>query len=184
MPRPALVTLFLAAVLPLRIATQPPADFSGRWTLDMPAVATTPAVPGRPATAAAPGDMGSGWGSALIIEQDSRRLRVQYAFFSRYDLQPPLTFTYPLDGSEGRNAVMMGRGEQVESSRAQWTGQTLVIVTTLRVNDRAAGTPFTAELTRKLRLESPTTLVVEAMRVGVLGGPASTTRSVYRKDDR
>ena len=179
--RSVLVTLFLAAVLPLTIAAQQSADFSGRWTLDVPAVATTPAVPGTPATAAAPGDMGSGWGAALAIAQDSRYLRVEYAVFSRYDLQLPLTFTYPLDGSEGRNAVMMGRGEQVESSRTQWDGQTLVIVTTIRVNDRGAGTPFTAELTRKLWLESPTTLIVEATRSGVLGGPTSTTRSVYRK---
>jgi hypothetical protein len=80
----------------------------------------------------------------------------------------------------GRNTVMMGRGEQVESSRTQWDGQTLVIVTTIRVNDRGAGTPFTAELTRKLWLESPTTLIVEATRAGVPGGPTSTTRSLYR----
>jgi hypothetical protein len=75
----------------------------------------------------------------------------------------------------------MGRGEQVESSRVQWSGQTLVITTTFDVVDRAAGKPFTAELTRKLSLESPTTLIVEVTRAGVLGGPASTTRSVYRK---
>jgi len=30
-------------------------------------------------------------------------------------------------------------------------------------------------------LESPATMVVEVTRAGVLGGPASTTRSVYRK---
>ena len=76
---------------------------------------------------------------------------------------------------------MMGRGEQVESSRAQWSGQTLIIVTTFAVDDRRAGKLFTAEMTRKLWLESPTTLVVEVTRAGVLGGPASTTRSLYRK---
>lgn len=42
--------------------------------------------------------------------------------------------------------------------------------------------PFTAELTRKLWLESPITLVVEVTRAGALGGPASTTRSTYRKN--
>ena len=125
--------------------------------------------------------MGSGWGSTITIAKDAKQLSVEYAIFSRYDLQPPLKFTYPLDGSEGRKTVTMGRGEQVESSRAQWNGQTLVIVTTFHVDDRGAGKPFTAELTRKLWLESPTTLVVEATRGGVLGGPASTTRSVYRK---
>ncbi len=178
MLRCSLVMLWLAAVLP---ATQPPADFSGRWTLEAPAVASTPAVPGTPAAAAAPGDMGSGWGSTITIAQDTQRLSVEYQIFSRYDLQPPLKFIYPLDGSEGLNTVVMGRGEQVESSRARWDGQTLVIVTTFRVVDRGAEQPFTLEVTRKLSLESPAALIVEVTRSGVLGGPASTTRSVYRK---
>lgn len=176
-----LAALWLTAVLPAALLAQLPADFSGRWTLDAPAIAATPAVPGSPAVAAAPGDMGSGWGATITIAQDTTRLSVEYAVFSRYDLQPPLTFTYPLDGSEGRNTVMMGRGEQIESSRAQWNGQTLIIITTFQVADRGAGTPFTATLTRKLWLESPTMLVLEVTRDGVLGGPASTTRSVYRK---
>lgn len=181
MLRSTLAQLWLTAALPAGLLAQPAADFSGRWTLDAPAIALTPAVPGSPAVAAAPGDMGSGWGATITIAQDSTRLSVEYAVFSRYDLQPPLTFTYPLDGSEGRNTVTMGRGEQIESSRAQWNGQTLIIITTFQVADRSAGKPFTATLTRKLWLESPTMLVLEVTRDGVLGGPASTTRSVYRK---
>jgi hypothetical protein len=181
MLRSPLAALWLTAVLTATFPAQPPADFSGRWTLDTPAIATTPAVPGTPAAAAAPGDMGSGWGPVITIAQDTNRLSVEYTVFSRYDLQPPLTLKYPLDGSVGRNTMVMGRGEQVESSRAQWNGQTLVITTTFHIADRGAAKPFTAELTRKLSLESPTTLVVEVTRAGVLGGPASTTRSVYRK---
>ena len=181
MRRSGCAAFALAALLHVPIAAQPPADFSGKWTLDAPAIATTPAVPGTPAAATKPGDMGSGWGSPLTIAQDANRLSVEYVFFSRYDIQPPLKFTYPLDGITGRNTVSMGRGEQAESSRAQWSGQTLVITTTFEVADRGAGRPFTAELTRKLWLESPTTLIVEVTRGGVLGGPATTTRSVYRK---
>src|SRR5262245_33829691 len=179
MRRFSLLPLTLAALLPAVLAAQP-ADFSGHWTLDVPAVALTPAVPGTPAAAAAPGDMGSGWGSTITIAQDTKQLSVEYVVFSRYDLQPPLTLTYPLDGPVKQNAVMMGRGDQVESSRTQWNGQTLVITTTMAIADRSAGKPFTAELTRKLTLESPTTLAVEVTRAGVLGGPSSTTRSVYR----
>ena len=181
MPRSPLVALCLVVTLSATCSAQSPADFSGRWTLEAPAISTTPAVPGTPAAAAAPGDMGSGWGATITIAQDMKRLSVEYVVFSRYDLQPPLTFTFPLDGTEGRNSVMMGRGEQVESSRARWNGQSLVIVTTSQVDDRAAGKRFSAELTRTLRLESPTTMVVDVTRAGVLGGPASTTRSVYRK---
>jgi hypothetical protein len=165
------------------LVAQAPADFSGRWTLDAPAIATTPAVPGTPATAAAPGDMGSGWGATLTITQDTRQLVVEYAVYSRYDLQPPLKFTYPLDGAETRNTVNMGRGDQVESSRARWDGQALIITTTIHVAERGAGKPFTTEMTRKLSLESPTTMIVEVTRAGVLGGPASTTRAVYRKSE-
>jgi hypothetical protein len=179
MMRVWLVTVSLVATL--AAAHQPAADLTGTWTLEAPAIASTPAVPGTPAAAAAPGDMGSGWGSTITLAQEAQRLIVEYPVFSRYDLQPPLTFTFPLDGSEGRNTVNLGRGEQVESSRARWDGQTLIIVTTFEVADRAAGKPFKAELTRKLWLESPTMLVVEVTRAGVLGGPASTTRSVYRK---
>jgi hypothetical protein len=124
--------------------------------------------------------MGSGWGSTITITQDPTRFSVESAVFSRYDLQPPLTFRYPLDGSEGQNAVMMGRGEQVERARARWDGQTLVITTTFQVVERGLE-PFTAEVTRRLSLEGPGTLVVEVTRAGVLGGPATTTRSIYRK---
>jgi hypothetical protein len=181
MLRSPLAALVLTAVLPTALSAQSPPDFSGRWTLDAPAIATTPAVPGTPASAAVPGDMGSGWGSTITIAQDAKQMSVEYAVFSRYDLQPPLKFTYPLDGSEGRNTVTMGRGAQMESSRAQWDGQTLIIVTTLHVDDRNVAKPFAAELTRKLWLESPTTMIVEVNRAGALGGPASTTRSLYRK---
>ena len=180
MLRSVLLTLCVATVAVVVLTAQTP-DFSGRWTLEPPAISSSPAVPGTPATTAAPGDMGSGWGSTITIAQDAKRLSVEYSIFSRYDLQPPLTFTYPLDGSEAQNSVTLGRGEQVESSRARWDGQVLVIVTTSRVTDRGAGQPFTTEMTRKLWLESPTALVVEVTRAGVLGGPASTTRSIYRK---
>ena len=181
MMRRTLIAFAAAVVLIATPSAQAPADFSGRWTLDVPAIATTAAVPGTPAAAAAPGDMGSGWGSPITIAQDAKSLSLEYVFFSRYDAMPPLKFTYPLDGSEGRNIVSMGRGDQVETSRARWDGQSLIITTTSRVSDRGAAKPFTVEVTRKLSLESPATLIVEVTRAGALGGAATTTRSVYRK---
>ena len=172
--------LSLLAILSTAGSTQAPVDFSGRWTLDAPVVATTAAVPGTPAAAAAPGDMGSGWGSPITIAQNAKQLSVEYVFFSRYDAMPPLTFTFPLDGSQGQNIVAMGRGDQIESSRARWDGQKLIITTTYQVAERGAK-PFTAEMIRELSLESPTTLVVQVTRAGVLGGAATTTRTIYRK---
>ena len=125
--------------------------------------------------------MGSGWGSPLTITQDATQLVVEQALFSRYDLQPPLRFVYKLDGSETRNAVMTGHTAQERMSRAAWDGRTLRITTIYPAVDPVSGRAFTTEVIHTLSLESPTTLVVEATRGGSLGGPATKTRTVYRK---
>ena len=159
---------------------QAPVDFSGRWTIPAPAPGAAPAL-GAAAVATSSGDMGSGWGSPLTITQDASRLSVEYTVFSRYDLQPPFVFVYALDGSESRNAVSMGRGTQSESSRASWNGTTLTITSTFAVADPGIPRGTTITVTRKLSLESPTTLVVESTRSGILGGPATSARTVYQK---
>ena len=127
----------------------------------------------------ATGSPGSGWGTPLTIAQDNTRLTVEYAFFSRYDLQPPLHFTYALDGSQTRNTVMLGLGVQEQFSRAVWNGST-VVITTVHVVANPAGTgdSLRAEVTRRLSLDSPTRLIAETTRAGVLGGGSSTTRTV------
>ena len=166
-----LVACAIAAVMLAPVAAQTPArpDFSGRWTADVPA-------PGRGAR----GDMGSGWGSPLSITQDSQKLTVEYAFFGRGDMQPPLKFVYNLDGSPSTNTVMMGRGMQGQTSRASWTGDKLVITTMHTVADPATGKPMNAEVTQTLSLDDGA-LVVETTRAGVMGGPANTTRTTYKK---
>ncbi len=125
--------------------------------------------------------MGSGWGSTITITQDATRLTVEYAFFSRGDMQPPLKFVYALDGVETKNTVMMGRGMQTQSSKATWDAAKLVITTVHPFADPATGKPGTAQVTQVLSLEAPTSLVVETTRSGVLGGAATTTRVTYRK---
>jgi arylsulfatase len=152
----------LAFLFLVSIAAATP-DFSGRWTSDSMT------------------DMGSGWGSTITLTQDASRLTVEYAFFGRGDMQPPLRFAYALDGSETKNSVMMGRGVQVQSSRAVWQGDALVITTTQAFDDPLTGKSGTTEVKRTLMLESPASLVVETKRSGVLGGPPSTSRTVYKK---
>ena len=168
----------LFAVLSIQIgaatvtAQQP--SFAGRWA----------AAPDSTASGAGPtvGSPGSGWGTPLTITQDSARLTVEYPFFSRYDLQPPLRFMYALDGSETKNTVMLGNGAQNQFSRAAWSGATLVITTVhVMPNPSGAGDSLRVEVRQRLSLESPTRLIVETMRAGVLGGPPSTTRNVYTK---
>ena len=92
-----------------------------------------------------------------------------------------MKFVYALDGSETRNTVMMGRGIEVQMSRATWDGHALAITTTHALTDPVSGKPLTVDVKRRLTLESPTSLVVEVTRDGVLGGKPSTTRTTYRK---
>ena len=169
------MTLLIASIAAwLSLAwPQAPADFSGRWTMT-PAPAAT-----GPAAASARGDMGSGWGATIVITQDARQLVVETIQYSTYDMQQQPRFVYALDGAQSRNAVMMGRGMQEQSSRAVWDGATLAITTAHRLTDPASGAPLDLTVTQKLSLESRTTLIVEVTRSGVLGGRPSTTRTVY-----
>ena len=169
-------------------ASQSPPDFSGRWTIEAAPTAPAPPPDGAPAPALRPdqgrltrGDMGSGWGSPLAITQNAAQLIVEQTLFSRYDASPPLRFVYALDGSETRTAVMIGHATQIRVSRASWDGQALRITTRYPGIDPGSGKPFTIEVTHRLSLESPTTLVIDATRGAALGGRETTTRTVYRK---
>ena len=166
-------------LLPVAIATANRAvpDFSGHWTIEPPSGAAA----GRVGAAVSRGDMGSGWGSALTIVQDSSRLTVEYAFFGRGDMQPALKFVYALDGSETRNSVMMGRGVQQQVSRTRWEGDSLLITTIHTFTNPGNGKPMTQQVTQKLSLNSPASLEVQTIRSGVLGGPSSTTTTIYKK---
>jgi hypothetical protein len=155
-------------------------DFSGRWAID-----PAPAPPAAGATRGAPpvsrGNMGSGWGPDITITQDANQLTVEYAFFARGDMQPPLRFVFALDGTETTNSVMMGRGVQKQTSKTAWDGDKLLITTIHTFPDPATGRMIAAEVKQTLSLESPATLVIETTRAGVLDGPPSATRAIYKK---
>lgn len=169
----------LTPTTPCEAQTRP--DFSGRWTTE-PAPASTPAAtPPRGGGPARAGDMGSGWGPTITITQDSARLTVEYAFFARGDMQPPLRFHYALDGTESRNSVMMGRGIQTQVSKTVWDSDRLIITTTHTMMDPATGKPSAVMVTQTLSLEAQASLVVETTRAGVAGAPSTTVRTVYRK---
>lgn len=181
------------------VAAQARPNLSGRWTTEPEAAAQRGAAPGAQAAGARgggaaqgrggrgggrgarTGDMGSGWASTVTLTQTASRLTVEYAFFTRGDMQPPLRFHYALDGSETKSSVMMGRGIQEQISTTAWAGDTLVITTRHPFEDPETGQPATAEVRRRLWLESPASLVVETTRSGVLGGPPTTSRTVYRR---
>ena len=159
-------------------ATHP--NFAGRWA------AVEPVGPGGPGGApgggqGGRGDMGSGWGTPLTMTQDANRLTVEYAFFARGDMQPPLKFVYALDGSETRNSVMMGRGTQVQVSKTSWDGEKLVISTFHTFTDPATSKPSTIEVKQILSLDAAGALTVETVRAAVLGGQPVSTKTTYRK---
>ena len=167
------VALFAATVM-----AQAKPDFSGRWTSEQEAKTTEP---GSAPPAARAGDMGSGWGTNPTITQTADRLTVEYMFFARGDMQPPLKFVYALDGTETKNSVMLGRGIQMQTSKSAWEGAKLIITTTHTFENPTNGQPMKSEVKQTLTLASPTSLIVETTRGGVLGGSAATTRTVYRK---
>jgi hypothetical protein len=171
-----LAAVVISGWLSAGAAAQVP-DFSGVWTLEPVPAPAAPAAAGTPAR----GDMGSGWGSPLTITQDGKQLVVMQTLFGRGDMQPPLRFVYALDGTETKNTVMIGHASQTRVSRAAWDGQTLQVTTTYPAVDPDSGKPFTIEVTHRLSLASPTSLVIDVTRGAALGGQATTARAVYRK---
>jgi hypothetical protein len=125
--------------------------------------------------------MGSGWGTSPTITQTADRLTVEYMFFARGDMQPPLRFVYTLNGTETKNSLMLGRGVQMQTSKTVWEGDKLIISTTHTFENPATGQPMKSEVKQTLTLASPTQLIVETTRSGVLGGAPTTTKTVYKK---
>ena len=178
------VSLLCAALLAPRAGAQSRPDFSGVWVVPAASVAApTSGDPRAPAgggnAAFTVGDMGSGWGSPQTIAQRGDRLVLEYEFYAPYDLQPPLSFTYALDGSETRNEVAVGRAMQEQRSKTAWVGNTLVIITLHRFTNPADGRVMTAEVRHALTRQAPASLLVEVTRVGVLGGPTTSGRYAY-----
>jgi hypothetical protein len=180
-PVAKLLCVTVVALFPVSAMAQTRPDFSGRWTSEPVPAVTVPGGGGQSGGIRA-GDMGSGWGSTIIIAQDVSRLTVEYTFFTRGDMPPPRKFVYALDGSETKNSVMMGRGIQAQAPKTGWEGDKFVITTVHNLENSANGQPVTVEVKRRLALESPTSLIVETTRSGVLGGPLATTRTVYKKN--
>ncbi|MEW5916312.1 MAG: hypothetical protein AB1762_07900 [Gemmatimonadota bacterium] len=149
-------------------------NFSGKWTV---VPNETPAA-GQPLAAATPG---SGWGAQLTFVHDAATLSMEYTPYAPRDVQPPIRFTYRLDGSESHNVLNVGRGDEVLISKASWSGAALTIATAYHYRNPETAESLTGELRQTLSLENPTTLLIETTRIGVLGGASMTTRTRYTK---
>lgn len=157
-------------------------DFSGSWTV-LRSVTGPGGAGGEPG-----GSLGSGWGDAFTLVQDSNTLTVERAFYKRADMQPTMKIRYALDGSEIRNTFLMGRGMQVQVSTTAWEEEKLIITTRNTEPDVGDGQTVTCEVVQALSLQPPPlaawspSLVIETTRCGALGGPPSTTRTVYTRN--
>jgi hypothetical protein len=171
----AVLFLLLAASL---ATAQARVDFSGAWS----AVGGG----GRGGGAADPSAaMGSGWGGDITIVQRNGVFTVERVFFSRGDLQPALKLRCALDGTPTPNVLLMGRGMQESTCTAAWQGDTLVLTTVEQVDELSLAEPIVSEVRRRLTLRPSGSLVgrpsllIETTFAGVLGGPSTTTRTVY-----
>jgi hypothetical protein len=151
-------------------------DFSGDWVQVADTAATRPSTAATGDAAFRRGDMGSGWGSSLAVRQSPDQLIVEYPYFSTYDLQPRLRFTFALDGSESRNIVMIGHANSEQRSRVTWNGDSLVITTTFPAPPGTDGRPRTSAVRRVLSLDANGALVIETGRDG-----AAPIRTSYRR---
>jgi hypothetical protein len=167
---------------PSSVTGQPRPDFTGRWVLAPDSAGNAASTPGGRGRGGPPPTIGSGWGTDLTLAQDSTQLRLEYAFFTRSDMQPPHRFVFALDGAETVTKLMLGRGIEELRSRATYTGNQLTIVTTQMIPDPAGGAaPVRSVVTRTLSLETPALLRIVTVRNGIAGAAATTTQTLYRK---
>lgn len=156
-------------------------DLSGKWTL-VPNASATGEAGGAGGARRPPGTMGSGWGPEITLTHDGTTLTVEYTPYVARDAQPSLKLVYRLDGAESKNTINVGRGGQEQVTKAAWVGNGLVITTLHRFKHPESGAAMTSETMHVLSLESPTSLAIETTRAGALGGPPSTTKSLYAKN--
>jgi len=156
-------------------------NFSGAWsTAGLSSAPPTGQTAPRPVPT-----LGSGWGDRIAIVHDADRLDVERVVFVPREGQPTVRYRYALDGSETANAVTLGRTAPAPTSTASWDGGRLVITTRYPFQDPADDRWLASEVVQTLWLQhTPGTpfepsLVVETMRGSALGGPPSTTRTVY-----
>ena len=177
-----LLAIFTLGILAVDALAKERPDFTGSWT-------------SQPARAAAGSDgttvsLGSGWGESFTLLQDEDTLILERVFYARNDLQPAMKFRFALDGSETKNTVLLGRGEQIQISTTAWDSDKLVITTVYHVLDAGDGRKLTSKVTQTLSFQPPRfgrsawppSLVIETARSGALGGPSSTTRTVYNRN--
>jgi hypothetical protein len=166
---------------PLAAQTRP--SFNGTWTqVGSPADGQRTTVVAESGDAAFRiGDMGTGWGNPLTMTQQADRFIVSYTYFSAYDLMAPLRFEFALDGRETRQEVVIGPGVTRLQSRAEWRGDSLVLLTRQPVPPEVAPAGVLAEVSRTLVLQAPDTLRMIITRAGIGGAPTNRLNTLFAR---
>jgi hypothetical protein len=152
----ALLVLWLAP-----IATQPPPDFSGTWTLDAEKT-MKPGPDGRVV-------MAPMLGERVVVVQNATSITMRISFQGSV-----VVAVYDLTGAESRN---VSPGDITVMSRASWKGDRLIIESSSDSVDQ--GKPITIRTTRVLWIDTAGDLIVE--RTGTPASAVTPSRSVYRR---
>ena len=116
---------------------------------------------------------GAGFGATFTVAQDAKTITI-----TRTQGQTEVKSVYNLDGSDSKNMVTMGRGDQAQQmeqvSVAKWEGSNLVITTKQQMGEN------TVEIKRTLSLAADGTLTIEMSRPGQDGNPM-VQKVTYKK---
>ena len=155
----ALVALAASLVLTVsELSAQAKASFAGTWT--------------RVDDSANPPPQGQGGlGASLKIDQDAKTLTI-----TRSTQTGESKSVYNLDGTESKNTIGGRSGARFEAvSRTRWDANKLVITTNLNYDGN------TIENSLTMSLDASGNLLVESTSPVRVGGPATTTKSIYKK---
>jgi hypothetical protein len=160
----------LAVVLATSVLfAQAKPNFAGTWTREAPAGAPAGAPGGGGGGGGRGGGGGGGWGMEPTITQTATALTVKYMGGGQTPTE--MTLTYKLDGSDSTNTVMGRGGEATDQvSKASWSGDKLVIKTTLANGER----------TQTVSLVGGK-LTIESVQPGRDGGPGTPMTTTYTK---
>lgn len=164
----------------------PNPNFSGTWsTADLSTVSVINRSEKQKAAS-----LGSGWGEKISILHHDNNLEIERIIFTPRELQPTISYRYTLDGSPNENNINLGRSQKPIISSTEWKENKLMITSQFPVQDPKSGAWHNCKMIQTLCLEAATnapwepTLIVETKRESILGGLASTNRTVYSRGYR
>ena len=162
----ALVTTFAMVAATASLFAQAKPNFAGTWVREAPAAPATPPAGGGGGRGGGGG--GGAWGAEPTITQTATELSVTYS--TGREGAAPVKLVYKLDGTESVNQVMGREGAAPQPSKAVWTGDKLVITTTLGNGVR----------TQTVSLVGGK-LTIESVQPGREGAPGTPTTATYTK---